>query len=107
MATLARAQSLLNSAKQVRKVGGTSFFWLSAFYLVYCIRPEDWVPGLAIVPLAKITAIAAVLAFVVGAGRTERRLSDLPRESFYLVSFAHKIETLRRPLKTADVTARR
>jgi O-antigen ligase len=86
VATLARAQSLLNSAKQVRKVRGASFFWLSAFYLVYCIRPEDWVPGLAIVPLAKITAIAAVLAFVVGAGRTERHLSDLPRESYYLVS---------------------
>jgi len=83
--TLARAQAL-SSDERVRKVRDASFFWLTAFYLVYCIRPEDWVPGLAIVPLAKITAIAALLAFVVGAGRTERSLRDLPRESYYLLA---------------------
>ena len=21
-----------------------AFFWLSAFYVVYCARPEDWIP---------------------------------------------------------------
>jgi len=31
------------------------FFWLSAFYFVYCARPEDWIPGLAYIPLAKFT----------------------------------------------------
>jgi len=24
-----------------------AFFWLSGFYLIYCARPEDWIPGLA------------------------------------------------------------
>jgi hypothetical protein len=27
-----------------------AFFWLSAFYVSYCARPEDWIPGLANAP---------------------------------------------------------
>ena len=23
-----------------------AFFWLSAFFVVYCARPEDWIPGM-------------------------------------------------------------
>ena len=37
-----------------------AFFWLSAFFVVYCARPEDWIPGLKFLPLAKITAILAL-----------------------------------------------
>ncbi|PYV93929.1 MAG: hypothetical protein DMG90_01110, partial [Acidobacteria bacterium] len=40
----------------------SAFFWLSVFYFVYCARPEDWVPGLLYVPLAKISGIFAILA---------------------------------------------
>ena len=29
-----------------------AFFWLSAFYVVYCARPEDWIPGLYLFPIA-------------------------------------------------------
>ena len=28
-----------------------AFFWLSAFFVVYCARPEDWVPGLNYIPV--------------------------------------------------------
>src|SRR5262249_3056805 len=32
--------------------------------VVYFARPEDWIPGLAVVPLAKITGIMMLLALV-------------------------------------------
>ncbi len=62
------------------------FFWLSAFYLVYCARPEDWIPGLTVVPLAKITGVGAVLAFLFSAGKGQRKFRDLPIESYYLLA---------------------
>ncbi len=65
---------------------GAAFFWLSAFYLVYCARPEDWIPGLAYLPLAKITSIFALLALLSSIGRTQRKYRDLPRESSYLLA---------------------
>jgi len=67
-----------------RDSSNMAFFWMSAFYLVYCIRPEDWLPALAIIPLAKITAIGASLAFLFG-GKRRRGLRDLPAESYYLL----------------------
>jgi len=63
-----------------------AFFWLSAFYLVYCSRPEDWIPGLRYLPLAKITGIFAVLGLISSWGKTQRKFKDLPRESFYLLA---------------------
>ena len=60
-----------------------AFFWLSAFFVAYCARPEDWIPGLANVPLAKISGIFALLALLMSAGRSKRRLRDLPREAIY------------------------
>jgi hypothetical protein len=60
-----------------------AFFWLSAFYVVYCARPEDWIPGIKYVPLAKISGILALLGLLMSAGRAKRRLRDLPRESIY------------------------
>ena len=61
-----------------------AFFWLSAFFVVYCARPEDWIPGLRYLPLAKISGIFALVGLVLSAGRAKRGLRDLPREFFYL-----------------------
>jgi hypothetical protein len=61
-----------------------AFFWLSAFYVVYCARPEDWIPGLKYLPLAKISGIFAFLGLVLSAGKTKRGLRDLPKEAKYL-----------------------
>jgi hypothetical protein len=61
-----------------------AFFWLSAFYVVYCARPEDWIPGLKYLPLAKISGAFAFLGLVLSAGKTKRSLRDLPREAKYL-----------------------
>jgi O-antigen ligase len=60
-----------------------AFFWLSAFYLVYCARPEDWIPGLTHVPLAKISGVFALLGLVMSAGKTKRGFRDLPKEAIY------------------------
>lgn len=66
--------------------GNGAFFWLSAFYVVYCARPEDWVPGLGVLPLAKITGVLAFLALLVSVGKTQRKFRDLPREGRYLIA---------------------
>jgi O-antigen ligase len=62
-----------------------AFFWLSAFYVVYCARPEDWIPVLGYLPLAKITGVFALLGLLSTIGRSQRKFSDLPRESNYLL----------------------
>jgi O-antigen ligase len=65
---------------------GGAFFWLSAFYFVYCGRPEDWIPGLKYLPLAKITGILALLGLLSSLGKTKRKFSDVPREAGYLLA---------------------
>jgi hypothetical protein len=62
-----------------------AYFWLSAFYLAYCARPEDWIPGLTYVPLAKISGVFALLALLMSAGRSQRRIRDLPKEAIYFI----------------------
>jgi O-antigen ligase len=68
--------------------GGTkgAFFWLSAFYFVYCARPEDWVPGMHYVPLAKITAGFCLLSMFASSVNSGKERKDLPLESRYLLS---------------------
>jgi O-antigen ligase len=80
-----REYSAGNVASAGKEASG-AFFWLCAFYVVYCSRPEDWVPGLKYIPLAKITGIFAFLALLTSMGRTQRKFKDLPREFSYLVA---------------------
>ena len=47
--------------------------------------PEDWVPGLLYVPLAKISGIFAILALFSSWGKSKRKLQHLPREGRYLL----------------------
>jgi hypothetical protein len=62
-----------------------AFFWLSAFYLVYCARPEDWIPLIKYIPMAKISGVFALLALWMSAGRSKRGFRDLPREASYFL----------------------
>jgi O-antigen ligase len=57
-----------------------AFFWLSAFFVVYCARPEDWVPGLGYIPCAKVTAILAMWGLFNAMGKTKRKIKDVPKE---------------------------
>jgi hypothetical protein len=63
-----------------------AFFWLTAFFFVYCARPLDLLPSLGFLPLAKITGAIATLSLFLSIGRTSRRLKDLPREASYLLA---------------------
>jgi hypothetical protein len=57
------------------------YFALVLFMAVYFARPEDWVPGLSNVPLAKITGFLVLLALVFSLRHIRKRL---PREVIYL-----------------------
>ena len=61
---------------------GGAYAWLLLFMVIYCARPEDWIPGLAIVPLAKIAGIFALIALLSAIKRVRQRP---PREVIYLV----------------------
>jgi O-antigen ligase/polysaccharide polymerase Wzy-like membrane protein len=63
-----------------------AFFWLAGFFVVYCARPEDWIPGLKYAPLAKITAIFAIWGLFTSLGRTKRTFKDLPKEAKLLLA---------------------
>jgi putative inorganic carbon (hco3(-)) transporter len=55
---------------------------LLLFMVVYFARPEDWIPGLAAAPLAKIAGVLALLAFACSLGQIRQRL---PREVICLM----------------------
>jgi O-antigen ligase len=57
-----------------------AYFWLTVFFVVYCARPEDWVPGLHVIPLAKISGIFAALALLLAVGRSKRQMQQVPVE---------------------------
>jgi hypothetical protein len=63
-----------------------AFFWLSAFFVVYCARPEDWIPGLKYIPLGKVTAILAMWGLFNSLGKTKRTFKDLPKEANLLLA---------------------
>jgi O-antigen ligase len=62
-----------------------AFFWLSAFFFVYCARPEDWFPGLKYIPCAKVTAILAMWGLFTSLGKTKRTFKDVPKEGKLLL----------------------
>jgi O-antigen ligase len=82
---LATSEVILHKEQPVREPLGGAYFCLTLFFLVYCARPEDWIPGLHVIPLAKITGVLALLGFVFSRGRSRRGLQSLPRESLYLL----------------------
>lgn len=63
-----------------------AFFWLTAFYVVYCARPGDFFQVLGYIPLAKITGLLALFSLLAAAGKTPRRFKDVPKEGRYLLA---------------------
>ncbi|HET9306904.1 MAG TPA: O-antigen ligase family protein [Candidatus Sulfotelmatobacter sp.] len=63
-----------------------AFFWLGAFFVVYCARPEDWIPGLSYIPLAKLTGVFALVGLVMSIGRAKRHFRDVPLEGRLLLA---------------------
>jgi hypothetical protein len=56
-----------------------AFFWLSAFFVVYCTRFQDFIPGFQYLPVAKIPAILAMWGLFTSLGKTKRTFKDLPK----------------------------
>jgi O-antigen ligase len=84
MAVISHTQFLSKERSPSRATQTVAFFWLSAFYFVYCARPEDWVPLMGHVSLAKITGLFVLLAMIFTAGRGPRSINNLPKEVYYL-----------------------
>jgi hypothetical protein len=56
-----------------------AFFWLTAFFVVYCTRFQDFIPGFQYLPVAKVPAIMAMWGLFNALGKTKRNFRDLPK----------------------------
>jgi hypothetical protein len=56
-----------------------AFFWLTAFFIVYCTRFQDFIPGFSYLPVAKVPAIMAMWGLFNSLGKTKRSFKDLPK----------------------------
>lgn len=79
-------ENSLSEHSKKKEVLAGAFFWLTAFYVVYCARPGDFFPLLGVIPLAKVTAVLALVSLLVAIGRTPRRFKDVPKEGRYLLA---------------------
>lgn len=68
-----------------KEVLSGAFFWLTAFYFIYCARPGELIPVLSVIPLLKVSGALAALALLFSVGRAPREIRDLPKEAFYLL----------------------
>ncbi|HTV54476.1 MAG TPA: O-antigen ligase family protein [Terriglobia bacterium] len=66
--TLAKAVSV-----RAREPLAGAYFWVLAFFVLYCARPEDWIPGLSHLHLARIVGLFAIVAFVMSVGNIKGR----------------------------------
>lgn len=67
----------VSRSKQLR----SAYISLLLFMIIYCARPEDWIPGLSGVPLAKIAGAITLFALILSLAHIGRHL---PRELFFL-----------------------
>jgi O-Antigen ligase len=70
---------------QVADPTKSPFFWLTGFFIVYCTRFEDFIPGMQYIPMAKITAIMAMWGLFNALGHTKRTFKDLPKMATLLL----------------------
>jgi putative inorganic carbon (HCO3(-)) transporter len=82
---IARVHAASSNAAQRHLLRGESlvgtYVSLLLFMVVYCARPEDWIPGLSHVPFAKIAGVLALLALMFSLRQIH---CSLPREVIYL-----------------------
>ena len=80
-----RSVEATDAPKQEKESLKIAFFWLAAFYFIYCARPQDYLTALDYLSVAKVTSVLAVLSLILSAGKTPRQFKDLPKEAFYLL----------------------
>lgn len=62
---------------QAREPLAGAYLWVLAFFVVYCARPEDWIPGVSHLHLAKIVGGFALLAFVMSLSKIKKGLPKI------------------------------
>jgi O-antigen ligase len=74
----------LNTNKSRKKLSATyaAYLTMTLFMVIYCARPEDWIPGLVVVPLAKIAGVLSLAALLLSLGQIRQRF---PREVIFLL----------------------
>jgi len=80
-----RALKTADALREKKEPLKIAFFWLTAFYFIYCARPQDYIFVLDYLSAAKAASVLAVLSLLLSAGKTPRGLKDLPKEAFYLL----------------------
>ena len=61
-----------------------AYWGLLLFTVVYFVRPSDWVPGLATIPLAKIVGALTVAGLIHCVFQKPSPVSHLPLEMIYV-----------------------
>ena len=61
------------------------YFWLLLFITLYFLRPEEWIPGLSLIPVEKVTGFLALAGFGLGLLASGQRFRHMPRETLYLI----------------------
>lgn len=80
-----RAVAGLQARLDRRHKGMTlAYVGLVTFILVYCSRPNDWIPGATYVPFAKIAGSMALAGFFLGLLLDPGLVLRLPREAVFL-----------------------
>lgn len=62
-----------------------AFTALALFMVVYCVRPQDWMPFLAVFPLAKIFGLLAIVGFLWSRMTGRLESAPFPREMIYMI----------------------
>jgi O-antigen ligase len=81
---LAAAQAAPTPAARLagREPLAGAYFWVLVFFVVYCARPEDWIPGVYHLHLARLAGVMALVAFALSFGQLKH---GLPKEALCLV----------------------
>ncbi len=83
--TSRRHRTRLRLRVRTSRLTSLAYAGLLLFVAIYFGRPEDWIPGLSSVPLAKIAGGIAIVSFILAApGRL--RASKLPKEVFLMLA---------------------
>jgi putative inorganic carbon (hco3(-)) transporter len=75
---------LASLSEQRKEPLGPAYAGLVLFLIVYCARPEDWVPGASHLHLARVTGVLVLVAFVLSLV-SRRGVLYIPRDLVYVV----------------------
>jgi O-antigen ligase len=79
------ASSLSRSDRAAKSRGRLAYVGVLLFILVYCSRPNDWLPGVSGFPFAKITGLLAIVGFGLTVLQGHAGFRNLPKPMVWLL----------------------